>query len=184
METDVSDRALGRAAAELVDDGDAVALDSTPAAYHLALALRGRRDLLVVTNALPVATALAGAPGVTVVVSGGRVRALSVVGELAAAAVRVDKGFFGARGIDRDRGLLDAGDDEVLVKRRLAAACDHVIGMLGGTQWQRTALVPFVPPDRIERIVTDGAAPAELVREWRERGVAVVTADARQPAPA
>ena len=45
----------------MVDDGEAVALDASTTAYYLALELRSMRELVVVTNGLLVATALADA---------------------------------------------------------------------------------------------------------------------------
>src|SRR5262249_4129741 len=67
-------RAIARAAAALVGEGEAVALDASTTAYYLALELRSKRELVVVTNGLLVATALADAPGVTVLVTGGLLR--------------------------------------------------------------------------------------------------------------
>src|SRR5439155_227885 len=67
-------RAIARAAAGLVDEGEAVALDASTTAYYLALELRAKRELVVVTNGLLVATALADAPGISVLVTGGMLR--------------------------------------------------------------------------------------------------------------
>src|SRR4026209_15932 len=58
-------RAIARAAAAMVDDGEAVALDASTTAYYLALELRSMRELAVVTNALLAPTPLAARPGVT-----------------------------------------------------------------------------------------------------------------------
>jgi DeoR family transcriptional regulator of aga operon len=96
-------RAIARAAAALVGEGEAVALDASTTAYYLALELRSKRELVVVTNGLLVATALADAPGVTVIVMGGTLRlsAMSVVGDLGTDVLRttrINKGFLGARG--------------------------------------------------------------------------------------
>src|SRR5207249_1568476 len=55
-------RAIARAAAAMVEEREAVALDASTTAYYLALELRAKRELVVVTNGLLVATALADAP--------------------------------------------------------------------------------------------------------------------------
>jgi DeoR/GlpR family transcriptional regulator of sugar metabolism len=175
-------RAVARAAAAMVGDGEAVALDSSTTAYYVALELRDRRELVVVTNGLLIAAALADAPGVSVIVPGGilRLEAMSLVGDFAAAVLRttrIGKGFFGARGVSVDRGLMDLNPDEVRIKRELADACERVIGIFDYTKWHRTALLSFVPAPRIDAIVTDALAPAELVDQWRERKVEVVTAE-------
>src|SRR5256886_15121969 len=67
-------RAIARAAAAMVENNEAVALDASTTAYYLALELCAKRDLVVVTNGLLVATALADAPTITVIVTGGGVR--------------------------------------------------------------------------------------------------------------
>jgi DeoR/GlpR family transcriptional regulator of sugar metabolism len=174
-------RAIAAAAAALVGDGEAVALDSSTTAYYIALELRAKRELVVVTNGLRIAAALADAPGVSVIVPGGvlRLPAMSLVGDFAAGVLRttrIDKGFFGARGVSLDRGLMDLNPDEVRLKRELADACERLVGVFDHSKWRRTALLSFAPPERIGALVTDAGAPAELLAEWRAQGVDVVVA--------
>jgi DeoR/GlpR family transcriptional regulator of sugar metabolism len=173
-------RAIAHAAAAMVEDGEAVALDSSTTAYFLARELRGRRELVVVTNGLLIAGALTESPGITVLLTGGMLRhpAMSVVGDAAVEVLRghrIDKGFFGARGLSLDRGLMDLNPEEVRIKQELAAACTQVIGIFDSTKWHRTALLPFVAADHVHAIVTDSQAPADRVQAWRKMGVEVVT---------
>jgi DeoR/GlpR family transcriptional regulator of sugar metabolism len=174
-------RAVAAAAADLVGDGEAVALDSSTTAYYIAERLRGKHELVVVTNGLRIAEALADAPGVSVVMPGGVLRreAMSLVGEFAAPVLRsthIGKGFFGARGVSVARGLMDLNPEEVRFKRELAAACEHVVGVFDHTKWERNALLSFVPADRVDTIVTDEQAPGRLMQEWRDRDVRIVAA--------
>jgi DeoR/GlpR family transcriptional regulator of sugar metabolism len=175
-------QAIARAAVAMVGEGEAVALDSSTTAYYLALELRSKRELVVVTNGLLVAAALADAPGVTVLVTGGMLRpsAMSLVGDFGAEllrSTRINRGFFGARGLSLDRGLLDLNPDEVGIKQEMAEACDHVVGILDSTKWHRSALLSFVETDRIDAIVTDSDAPSDDAAEWQAAGVRVVAAD-------
>jgi len=174
-------RAIARAAAAMVGDGEAIALDSSTTAFYIALELREKHELVVVTNGLRVAMALADAPGVSVIVPGGilRLAAMSLVGDFASGVLRttsIGKGFFGARGISIERGLMDLNPDEVRLKREMAEVCEKVVGIFDNTKWHRTALLSFVPSQRIDAIVTDEGAPAKVVAQWRERNVEVVTA--------
>jgi DeoR/GlpR family transcriptional regulator of sugar metabolism len=175
-------RAIARAAAAMVGDGEAVALDSSTTAYHVALQLREKRELVVVTNGLRIAEALADAPGVSVIVPGGILRfaAMSLVGDFASSVLsntKIAKGFFGARGISLERGLMDLNPEEVRLKRELAAACERVIGIFDSTKWQRSALLSFVPAERVDAVVTDADAPVDEIEAWRARGVHVVTVE-------
>src|SRR5260221_12665432 len=178
-------RAIGRTAAALVGEGEAVALDASTTAYYLALELRAKRELVVVTNGLLVATALADAPGITVLVTGGTLRlsAMSLVGDLGTDVLRttrINKGFLGARGLSLERGLMDLNPDEVRIKQSIARACEQVYGILDGTKWHRSALLSFVSVNDLAGIVTDSSAPAEEVAAWRAAGMPLPTA---QPGP-
>jgi DeoR/GlpR family transcriptional regulator of sugar metabolism len=177
-------RSIARAAAALVDEREAVALDASTTAYYVALELRTKRELVVVTNGLLVATALADAPGITVLVTGGvlRLSAMSLVGDLGTDVLRttrINKGFLGARGLSLERGLMDLNPDEVRIKQEMADACEQVYGVIDGTKWHRSALLTFVQAEDLAGIVTDTGAPQDQVDAWRAAGVDVVTADPR-----
>jgi DeoR/GlpR family transcriptional regulator of sugar metabolism len=184
-------QAIAKAAAAMVGEGEAIALDSSTTAYYLALELRTKKELVVVTNGLLIAAALADAPGISVLVTGGmlRLHAMSLVGDLGAEALRatrISKGFLGARGLSIDRGLMDLNPDEVRIKREMAGVCERVIGIADGTKWHRTALLSFVAAEQVHAIVSDTGAPADQVKAWQARGVEIVRADPverAQPAP-
>src|SRR5207248_8678581 len=114
-------RAIAAAAAVLVGEGEAIALDSSTTAFYIAQQLRDKHELVVVTNGLRIAEELADAPGVSVIVPGGVLRnaAMSLVGDFATPVLRstrIRKGFFGARGISVERGLMDLNPEEVRFK--------------------------------------------------------------------
>jgi len=75
---------IARAAAGLVDTGDTIFISSGSTATYVARQLADRKNLTVVTNSISVATELASAEGITVVVLGGMLRAseLSMVGHI------------------------------------------------------------------------------------------------------
>ena len=183
-------RAIARTAAAMVNEGEAVALDASTTAYYLALELRSKRELVVITNGLLVATALADAPGITVLVTGGMLRlsAMSVVGDFGADVLRtarINKGFLGARGLSLSRGLMDLNPDEVRIKQEMADACEQVYGIFDGTKWHRSALLAFVSVEELAGIITDSSAPAVEVEAWRAAGVNIITVDPgpREPPP-
>ena len=179
-------QAIARAAASMVEDREAIALDSSTTAYYLALELRDKRDLVVVTNGLLIAAAVADAPGITVLLTGGMLRlpSMSLIGHLGAdvlRATRIDKGFLGARGLSLEHGLMELNPDEIRIKQEMASACDRVICLLDSTKWHRGALLSFVPAEEVAAIVTDSDAPPEQVDAWRANGTEVVIAQVVSP---
>ena len=186
---------IGAAAAALVHDGESIVMDASTTALSVARHLKARRDwsqVTVITNGLRLASELAGHPGITVLMLGGRVRweALSVVGDLGDglfSRINVQKAFLGAAGFTPESGLADATDEEAQIKRSMVAAAREVIAIVDHTKWERAAFSTFCPTDRINIVLTDRAAPDAMVSSLTGRGVDVrlvgPAADAR-PDPA
>ncbi len=172
---------IGAAAANLVVDGESIALDASTTALSLARQLKARKGwdrLTVITNGLRIALELAGSPGITVVMPGGTVRseAMSLVGGLGNAAfgqINVQKAFVGAVGFTIGSGLSDATEEEALTKRSFVAVAREVIAIVDHTKWGRVAFATFCPTDRISAVVTGGDAPADMVRDLRSSGIDV-----------
>jgi DeoR/GlpR family transcriptional regulator of sugar metabolism len=178
---------IGAAAAGLVHDGESIVMDASTTALSVARHLKARvgwSQLTVVTNGLRIASELAGHPGITVLMLGGRVRweALSLVGQLGDglfSRINVQKAFLGAAGFTVESGLSDATDEEAQIKRSMVAAAREVIAIVDNTKRERTAFATFCPTDKIDVVLTDDAAPAAMVQALAGRGVDVrlVTAD-------
>ncbi len=178
---------IGAAAAALIEDGESIAFDASTTALYVARHLKERttwHQLTVVTNSIRIALELAGHPGITVLMLGGRVRAeaLSVVGPLGDGVFRrvnVQKAFVGAVGLTMEEGLSDAMEEEAQIKRAMVAAAREVYALVDHTKWGRVASATFCRTDRLTGILTDGDAPADMVAELRAAGVQVIQVDAR-----
>ena len=101
-------RAIGRAAAALLEDGDSVLLDGGTTTLEVARALLGRR-VQVVTNSLPIAQLLASSQQTDLILIGGYVypRTGVAMGPLAIADDAGHPGPQGDPGGRRDRGRRD-----------------------------------------------------------------------------
>ena len=172
---------IGAAAADLVQDGESIVMDASTTALYVARELKKRRgwtQLTVITNGLRLASELAGHPGITVLMLGGRVRweALSVVGQLGDglfSRINVQKAFLGAAGFTIETGLSDATDEEAQIKRSMVAAAREVIAIVDRTKWERSAFATFCATDQISIVLTDEGAPEAMVRALIDRGAQV-----------
>jgi DeoR/GlpR family transcriptional regulator of sugar metabolism len=169
---------IGAAAVELVENGDAVFLDASSTVLALARRLTHFRDLTILTHSLAVAEAMIGAPGVTVVVSGGVLQrdTLSFTGLDGLAILRkynIKTGFFGAHGLSFPEGLTDVSATEAEVKREIVSACRQVIALIDATKWGRVGPASFACPQDLHQIITDKNAPASLVEQARIQGALV-----------
>jgi len=171
----------GAAAAARIADGESIVLDASTSALYIARRLMEREawhGLTVVTNSIRIASALAGHPGVTVLMLGGRVRweALSVVGPLGDGVFRrvnVQKAFLGAAGFTIEAGLSDAMEEEAQIKRSMVAAAREVFAVVDHTKWDRIASATFCRTDRLTGVFTDDEAPQSMVAALRAAGIDV-----------
>ncbi len=151
-------QAIGDYAASLVQDGEAVLLDSGSTTFRIARALRQRKNLSVVTNDLNVAMCLADSPGVQLVVTGGILleSVYTLVGPRTVEELRglhVDRAFLGADAIDHDAGITNVTFVEVEVKRAMIDAAHQVVVVADSSKFEHRALAPVVctRPDRPDR---------------------------------
>jgi DeoR/GlpR family transcriptional regulator of sugar metabolism len=171
--------AIGRAAAELVRDGSRILLDSGTTTLALARSLQGRRDLLVVTNAVTHAGELMNRRDVTVVMTGGVVRrsTYGAIGDLAVDALRqlhVDQVFLAIHSVSAAAGLTYPAFEEIAAKRAMVAAGTEIILLADATKIGRTSLLQVVPITSVHRIITSGSVDAEEAARIRDLGVDLI----------
>ncbi len=132
----------------------------------------------MITNGLFIALELVDAPGVTVVMPGGTcaLPPRRLVGDIGACVLdryHVQKGIFGARGFTLQEGLTDVNQYEVELKRLMVSCAKEVIAVVDSSKWGQVAFATFASLDQIDHIISDSAAPAEMISVLQDRGVKV-----------
>lgn len=178
--------AIGAAAAELVQNGEALILDVGTTAVAVARALVARTDLediVVFTNGLKTALELEPAIGrFSVVVLGGTLRRLqhSLVDPLAGqllAHVTANTVFLGCSGVDPVVGITNVNLPEADVKRRMLAAARRHIVLADGSKIGRVELAHLAGIDEIDMVITDASAGPDVVSALRDQGCEVMIAN-------
>lgn len=172
-------RRIAHAAAALVQPGQQIFLDASTTALQIARLIKDREDLVVVTNGLYTALELNFSADITTIVLGGRMRprSSSLVGSFSYNAVqrlRVDIGFFGARGVSAKDGLMESDLEEAQLKQQMVSASTMVVGIADASKFGETSFNAFALPEEIDRIITDDGAHEATVRELRKLGIDVV----------
>lgn len=172
---------IARAAARLIAPGDTIFLSSGSTTTYLARQLVDRKNLTVVTNSISVATELAIAEGITVVVLGGMLRAseLSMVGHITEQAlreVRIDKVIIGMRAVSPQAGLTNDYLPEIMTDRAILQVAPENILVVDHTKLGKTASAYVAPIDRITRLVTNREADPALLAQIRQLGIEVIEA--------
>ena len=168
-----SDKAKALAAA----GAEVVAADVDDAA-SVARALKGRRNITVLTPSLPIANVLAEEPGIRLMLTGGTLRPgeRSLVGELAVGSFRefrFDTVVLGVGGIDIEDGLTEYNLDDARVKRAAIEIARRIIVVADATKLGRVAFARICSLEEVDILVTDDAAPPDFVASLASAGVEV-----------
>ncbi|MCC6801766.1 MAG: DeoR/GlpR transcriptional regulator [Anaerolineae bacterium] len=167
---------IAAAAAELIEEGYTVALDASSTAFALVPHLKNFERLTVITNSLIIAQSFLDSPNINVLLPGGRLRreSISIVGHPEGLPdVNLNIGFFGARGVSLHGGISDIDADEVAIKQVMAQRCVRAVVLADGSKWGQVAPYTFVKTERVSHIITSDDAPAEMIEQFRARGIRV-----------
>ncbi|MCP4198532.1 MAG: DeoR/GlpR transcriptional regulator [Proteobacteria bacterium] len=170
---------IGRAAADIIDDGDTIALDASTTALAIIPHLTSFTELTVITYSLRVAMSLLRQTHVHVFMPGGRLRrqSIALVGQYENTVLtdfHARLGFFGARGLTLGEGLTDVALEEVQMKRTMFARCQTLVALIDSRKWGQIATTTFARLERMDTIITDYDAPSDLVDEIRGRDIEVI----------
>ena len=173
-------RAIGAAAATLVEDGQTIAISSGTTALELARRLVERR-LTVITNALDVAGVLIDRPGIELVVLGGVVRPeihsmLGHLAEIALLELRADALFMGIGALSAEHGLMNDSIPEILTDRALRRAAQACVVLADSSKLGAVAPAFVFGIDQVDTVVSDTDADPGEVAALEARGVRVILA--------
>jgi DeoR family transcriptional regulator, fructose operon transcriptional repressor len=144
----------------LVGTDGAIGVDASSTLLLLVAAVKGAGDLTVVTNGPDAFTALQGRPGVTALLTGGRldVRTGSLVGSLAIHAARdllLRRLFVSAAMVDAQFGPSESCLEEAEVKRSFGTVASEIVLAVDSSKLGNRALAQTFEWDEVSLLVTE-----------------------------
>ncbi|WP_199909987.1 DeoR/GlpR family DNA-binding transcription regulator [Paenibacillus sp. CAA11] len=172
---------IARLAAELIQEGDTILLDSGTTTLHLARELRKLNQIRVITNSLIVLNELRDCRNIEVSLTGGLLRqeTLAFVGPMTETSldmVRVDKAFIATNGIDLRNGITTPNMIEAATKRKMIEIAKEVILLTDHSKIGQIAYAKFADLTALHQCIFDVGAPDEFIKQLRKLGVAVTLA--------
>jgi DeoR family transcriptional regulator of aga operon len=170
---------IGEYAAELVKEGDSIILDSGTTAREMALRLKKRDKLTVMTNAVNIALEMAGAEGVEVMLTGGvlRNKSYSLVGPEAEKIMHnyyFDKLFLGVDGFDSNYGLTTSHPLEAQLNRVMLERSNTVIAITDSSKFGRHSFSFICDLSFIDMIITDTNISPDVEEKLVKQNIEVV----------
>ncbi len=175
-------RAIGAAAAALIEKDDSIIIASGTTMAFLAREIKPEGRLTVITAAVPVTQILSQNAGIDVIQLGGITRSssVSVVGPFAERMLRsfnCSKLFVGVDGVDLQCGLTTTNMLEANLNSAMIDAAQKVIVLADSSKFGRRGLSKICDLDAVDRIITDSAIQPHYLDQLRERGIEVTVVE-------
>jgi DeoR/GlpR family transcriptional regulator of sugar metabolism len=176
-------KAIGKAAAAMVRDGDAIILDSGTTNAMIAKNLRGTRlkNLTVITCDIMVAKELGSEQNINVVVLGGQLRKsyFTTYGpytEYILKNIRANKYFFGIDAANKE-GVTNIVLEEVPIKQQMIAVSECVIMVADSTKFEKTAAHRVCDWASIGQVITDSCIHPDYLGFFQQHHISIETVD-------
>lgn len=178
---DTAKRSIARRAAQDIPNDCALFLSIGTTTEAVAEELRDHEGLLVVTNNMNIATILAPAKGIDVIVTGGTLRPTDggLVGPLARQSIaqfQFDHAIIGCSALTQAGDMLDFDLAEVEVSKTVLRNATRATLVADHTKFQRSAPLRIARVQDVSCVVTDKAPPASFAEACAEAKTRVVLA--------
>ncbi len=173
---------IGKKAAELIESGETIILDSGSTTTEIAKNLIGRKGITVITNALNIALILGAEPGIEVIVTGGEFKppTLSLTGQKAATFfedIHVDKLFLATAGISLKSGLTYPSISDIVVKKAMIDAAEIVYLVADSSKIGKNAFASLGALSLVGYIITDALIDQKKAKILREHEIEIIIAE-------
>ncbi len=173
-------RRIAIAAAEMVNEGDTIALSPGTTTTQVARSLRHREGIHIVTNAVNIGMEFSSLPNARVTLTGGSIRwpgSFSMVGATAFDSLQrlfFDKLFMGACGIHPEHGLSVIESDEALILAQMVKHAKQVIAVADASKLGMFTSSNVCATNQLNAIITDDSVDPELVEAFQRQQVRVI----------
>lgn len=167
-------------AAQYIEEGQSVALDSGTTSYELARVLKRKfHSLTVVTNSLAIANELSDAHGITLVLTGGIFKPdeaafTSDIATLIFAKIRINTFFLTTCGISVEHGVTYQRVDEIEVQDKMMECSDKTIVIADSSKLGVNSLIKMCDVNRISQIITDSCATKRQMAPFEAAHIPIV----------
>jgi DeoR/GlpR family transcriptional regulator of sugar metabolism len=170
---------IAKKAAELVNPGDIIAINSGSTVEYILDYLGGKTPLSIVTLNVNQAAKASLIPGVEVYLPGGKVRSTSgmTIGPDAGDFIRsftINKCFFGISAVSLSRGITHPVMEEVPNNRALLSVSDKVYVVADSSKCDKHSLFSMAKLEEVDAFIVDNHFPESYRKYMALNGIEVL----------
>lgn len=171
-------KAIARFAAELVEDGDTIALDTGTTTLEFARMLTGKKGITVVLNDIAIASFLEDNSDASIILIGGILRksfhcTIGPTAVKALSGLNVDKAFMATNGITVKKGLTTPDINQAEVKKAMIEIASEIIVLCDSSKIGNYGFAQVAPVTSVHRIITDDKIDERDAGDFKALGITV-----------
>jgi DeoR/GlpR family transcriptional regulator of sugar metabolism len=173
--------AVGRAAAQMIKNGQVVILDGGTTAVQVARHLHPNLRATIVTHSARIALELVGHSTAEIILVGGRLFKHSIVSVGAAAIeaishIRADIYFMGVTGVHPEAGLSTGDLEEAYIKRALSRQAADTFVMASHEKLGAASQFIITALNEVSGLIIEQSIPDEILQPYRRLGLTIIRA--------
>jgi DeoR family transcriptional regulator, aga operon transcriptional repressor len=170
---------IGQKAAQLIQEGDTIIIDSGSTTAEMVRNLPDFNDLTIITNAMNIANQLVSKSNINVIIPGGYLRknSQSLVGSQSEKSLRnfnVDKVFLGVDGFDTKKGIYTPNVEEASLNEIMIEVSKEVILLADSSKFTKRSFAFICALDKIHKVITDNKIGDEDKKRLTDAGIEVI----------
>ena len=170
---------FGAYCANLIQEGNAIYLDTGSSTMRIAEALVKRKNIAVLTNSLAVMNILSTNPAIQLFAMPGKFDLVTkgFFGDLTCRSIRgfrIDIAFLGVSGISLEGGLMTTTIEDQGVMRTLVETAREKIVLADHTKINHESFLRVCDLQSVNKIISDKQIPAEFAAAAKRKGVEVI----------
>ena len=175
--------AIGKRAAQLVEDGDIIFIDSGTTTLHMIDHLADLRELTIITNNLEAINRALPYENITIISLPGQVRrkTRSFTGDDAVHYLQrfnISKAFMASTGLS-NHGVTNSSPMEYEIKKCAVENAASTVLLISRSKFGVTGLMTFAKLDDFDILVTDEQPDAEAMAQLKNSSAKLIVADER-----
>lgn len=172
---------IGEKALEFVHDDSIIALDIGTTMTELAKLLHTKKNLVIITNSLFIASNLAQNTEHQIYLIGGTVSSNEVItygyyaSEFLSHFSYVDQFFIGADAISEQSGITETHDFQAEVKSMIGKLAKETILLTDHSKFNKSARFKSIDLNNVDRMITDTETPDDVIEDMKKHGIECYT---------
>lgn len=169
---------IGLKCSEFINDGDCIFIDSGTTTLQIAKHIKNKKNIIVITNSLPVINELQDSD-IELIIIGGKIRRSenSVVAYdylFNFAQLNISKAFIGTSGITAKKGITDYNMEEAITRKKIIEISNEIFIASDSSKFGKDVTINICPAENLDYIITDSLLSEEHIKEFKNLNCKII----------